>query len=249
MNKTKVNHLYDLANSIAGQTLGFFDKKGPGKGNHVTNKFINTLRKRAEENFGVDYSEKNICGKNSLSVDYYFPEEGVVVEIALSLQNPNSEYEKDIFKVLIAKKYNYKVKRLLFISKPGGNKQCLQPGRSEVKKWVEKNYDIVIDVKDLIPKWQYYIKQQQLKKESKMFEILEGFFSIVIFVTSVYLIISGVSKKEKYLSAGFIKKRNLIFGIVLIVATLLSTDWNDMKNGLIDGSNVRNDVQVDTASK
>ena len=82
-----------------------------------------------------------------------------------------------------------------------------------------------------------------------MFEVLESILGIVIFVTSIYLIFSGVSKKEKYSSAEFIKKRNLIFGIVLIVATLLATDWNGAKNSFIDGYNAGSDVQIDKSSE
>ncbi len=83
----------------------------------------------------------------------------------------------------------------------------------------------------------------------KMLEVFESIFSVVIFVISIYLIVSGVSKTEKYLSAEFIKKRNLIFGVVLIVATLLSTDWNGVKKSFTDGYNAGSDIQVDDLSK
>ncbi len=82
-----------------------------------------------------------------------------------------------------------------------------------------------------------------------MFEVLESIFGVIVFVTSIYLIVSGVSKKEKYLTAEFIKKRNLIFGIVLIVVTLLSTDWNGARNDFIEGFNAGSDVRINTTHK
>lgn len=84
MNKAK--RLYEIANDIALSTPGFFEIKGPGEGNHSTNKFIAELGDRAIAEFGEDFSEKNICGDNSLAVDFYFPEDGTIVEIALGLR-------------------------------------------------------------------------------------------------------------------------------------------------------------------
>ena len=88
--------LYAIASSIAHETDSFFDTKGPGAGNLSTNQFIDLVRSRAEQAFGEDYSEQKICGDNSMAGDFYFPEEQTVVEIALGIKNPNTEFEKDI---------------------------------------------------------------------------------------------------------------------------------------------------------
>lgn len=61
--------LYKRAQDLASSTDGFLDIKGPGAGNHATNKFISALGKSANEQFKEDFSEKNICGSNSLAVD------------------------------------------------------------------------------------------------------------------------------------------------------------------------------------
>ena len=134
--------LYEIANDLAASTIGFFEKKGPGKGNRATNEYIAELGKRAIREFGQDFSEQNICGNNSLAVDFYFPEEGTIVEVALGLRNPNTEYEKDVLKAVMAKTLGYNVSSLLFISKPGGRAKCTQPGREAVKTWLEKKQEI-----------------------------------------------------------------------------------------------------------
>lgn len=141
--------LYRLAQNLASRTEGFLDIKGPGAGNHATNKFISALGKLASEKFREDFSEKNISGSNSLAADFYFPKDGVIVEIALGLRNPNTEYEKDILKALMAKELGNDVRKLVFITKSGGLKKCNQPGRKAVKDWLLDSSKIEIEVLEL----------------------------------------------------------------------------------------------------
>ena len=149
MNDSMSNRLYEIADNLARSTPGFFDKKGPGAGNRATNEFMNELGARAESEFGVDYSEKHICGENSLAVDFYFPSEKAIVEIALGLRNPNTEFEKDILKVVMAISNGNPVSKLLFVSKPGAISKCHQPGRQAVTAWVEANSGITVQVLEL----------------------------------------------------------------------------------------------------
>jgi hypothetical protein len=57
----KSNNLLLLAQGIAEQTSGFFEKKGPGVDDHATRVFVRSLRQLAKEVFGADYSEKAVC--------------------------------------------------------------------------------------------------------------------------------------------------------------------------------------------
>lgn len=147
MSKAKI--LFTLARDLALATEGFFDTKGPGKGNHSTNNFIAKLGELATREFGEDFSERNICGENSLAVDFYFPDEATIVEIALGIRNPNTEYEKDILKAVMSKRLDNNVNKLVLIAKPGGQKKCNQPGRLAVKKWLGDVYSIELEVWDL----------------------------------------------------------------------------------------------------
>ena len=90
----------------------------------------------------------HICGDNSLAVDFYFPDDGIIVEIALGLKNPNTEYEKDILKAVMAKSLGYKVNKLIFFTKSGGRKKCEQPGRQAVKEWLKETHQIEVEVID-----------------------------------------------------------------------------------------------------
>jgi hypothetical protein len=146
---SKPEKLYEIAKDLASKTYGFLDTKGPGIGNHATNHFISMLGSMAHKEFGEDYSEQHICGPNSLAVDFYFPDEGVIVEVALGLKAPNTEYEKDILKAIMAKGLGLKVEKLIFIAKPGGEKKCNQPGRVAVKEWLFSSNRIEMEVLDL----------------------------------------------------------------------------------------------------
>ncbi len=80
----------------------------------------------ATDEFKEDFSEKCISGNNGLRVDFYFPGEKTVVEVAMGLRNSNSEFERDILKVLMAGEGS--VKRLVFLTKPGGIARTNCPG-------------------------------------------------------------------------------------------------------------------------
>ena len=146
---TRVDRLLKIVESIANADRRFLVIKGPGRGNKATNKFIKTVRERSLATLGSDFAEKCICGDTGLRVDYYFPAEETIVEIALGLRNPKTEFEKDVLKAIMAKKAGNPVSRLVFISKPGARAKCAQPGRAGVINWLFANHNISVDIFEL----------------------------------------------------------------------------------------------------
>ena len=146
---TKALELLEMARELAGANAAFQEVLGPGAGDHATKEFMRKLRMRALESFGTDHSEKKICGETSQAVDFYFPDEGTIVEVALGLQNPASEYEKDILKAIMAQECGHKVDCLFFISRPGAAKKCTQPGRRGFKDWALAKHLLHIEVHEL----------------------------------------------------------------------------------------------------
>lgn len=73
----------------------FFKKKGAGIGDKATKSYTGELQRRASRAFSADHAEQAICGTNKLCVDYYFRAEATIVEVAMSLRNPTSEFERD----------------------------------------------------------------------------------------------------------------------------------------------------------
>ena len=146
----KEARLFLLAQTIATNTAGFFQKKGPGIGDKASNQFMTQLRSAAQELFGTDYSETKTCRGTKFAFDFYFPDEETVVEVALSLRNPSSEYERDIFKCLLAIDDGCPIRHLVFITKPGGHYRVIIPaGASSIAGYVERKFGIHIEVREL----------------------------------------------------------------------------------------------------
>lgn len=144
-----VSELYQLAKDIVDQTPDFHETKGPGRGDRATHQFMSALRQSASSQFGRDFSEAMICGANRLAVDFYFPENQAVVEVALTLRNASNEYEKDILKVLLALEQGNLVGRLVFISKRGAIKRRAEPAPRAFSDWLKKTHGVAIEILEL----------------------------------------------------------------------------------------------------
>lgn len=149
MSQDRPAKLIELAQALAADNPAFQAVLGPGAGDRATGEFMRKLREHASAQFRSDYSEKKICGENSFAVDFYFPEEKTIVEVALGLPNPATEFEKDVLKAIMAQETGQPVTRLVFISRPGAAKKCSQPGRSAVKAWAKAKHGLAIEVHDL----------------------------------------------------------------------------------------------------
>ena len=148
-NAMKPEQLCVLAQRIAEQTPDFFEGKGPGKGDHATAAFVRALREAAQGLFGSDFSEKLSCKSAGFRFDYFFPEEAVAVEFAFGLHNPNSEFERDIFKCLLAIEDRVSVKKLMLIGKPGAISRLSAPAPKAIAAFVKKRFDLAIEVLEL----------------------------------------------------------------------------------------------------
>jgi hypothetical protein len=149
VNKDRPAKLIGLAQVLAAENPEFQAVLGPGVGDKATDQFMRKLRERASVLFRNDFSEKRICGQNFFAVDFYFPEEQTIVEVALGLPNPASEFEKDVLKAIMAQETGQAVARLVFVSRAGGAKKCSQPGRSAVQIWAKAKHGLAIEVHDL----------------------------------------------------------------------------------------------------
>ena len=147
----KAKRLFEIATSISRDTQDFFAVKGPGKGDHATALFMKLLREDATEIFFVDHAEQKISGDNGLAVDFYFRDEATIVEIALTLRNASTEYEKDILKTVLAIDADNPVKHLVFISKPGAVKRRSEPAPRAMANWLERVHGVKTHIWELTP--------------------------------------------------------------------------------------------------
>jgi hypothetical protein len=138
-----------LAQRIAEGTPEFFSTKGPGKGDHATAGFVRSLRESARGIFGSDYSEKSACTSAGFRFDFFFPEEAEAVEFAFGLHNPNSEFERDIFKCLLAIDDGCHVKKLMLIGKPGAIGRLSAPAPKAIISFAKKRFDLTVEIFEL----------------------------------------------------------------------------------------------------
>ena len=148
-NPTKSEHLLLLAQKIAERTLGFFEKKGPGKGDKATAAFVTSLRQLAKEEFGCDYSEKVVCKAARSRFDFFFPDEGTAVELAFGLHNPISEFERDVFKCLLAIEDGCAVRKLTLVGKPGAITRLNAAAPKAIIALVGKRFGLAVEVLEL----------------------------------------------------------------------------------------------------
>ena len=149
--------LIELAQNVANASPDFHKVLGPGKGDKSTSAFMKELRVQAIELFGHDFSEQTICGDNKFTVDFYFPSEATIIEIALTIRNANSEFHKDILKALLSKRAGNPVEKLIFISKPGAVKRHQEPASQAIVTLVREEFGISIIIKELVDGMAVYI--------------------------------------------------------------------------------------------
>lgn len=151
--KSIAEQIFDQAHQIAKRTLGFQERKGPGKnaGNGATNEFLRLLNQAVTGNWpSAVRQQEPVAPGLRYSFDYFIPLEETAVEIALSLRNIVTEFEKDIFKAILANEAGKRIKRLVLIGKVGSVKRQSQPGPSAIKAWVKQHCGVDVVVKELL---------------------------------------------------------------------------------------------------
>jgi len=143
--------LFFLAQGVAHNTQTFYEKKGAGARDLANAAFMKRLRAEAQTAFGADYSEKKACKGIGYAFDFYFPDEATVVEVALSLHNPISEYERDIFKCLLAREDGLPIDALQFIARPGAFSRQGAPGPRRIAEFVLNKFNLKVGILELLP--------------------------------------------------------------------------------------------------
>jgi hypothetical protein len=88
------------------------------------------------------------------------------VEVARILHNPLSEYERDIFKCLLAREEGLELTSLIFISRPGALSRQGAPGPGKIAGLVEKHFGLRIEILELEPNSTSSIPSQSLRDQT-----------------------------------------------------------------------------------
>jgi len=147
--KLIAEQIFELAQQIAHRTPGLQERRGPGKaaGNGVTDEFLAALVREVAKRFAtVCRLQEPVAPGVKYSFDYFIPSEDTAVEIALSLRNIVTEFEKDIFKAILANESGKRVKRLILIGKDGSVKRQNGTGPKAIKAWAKRKCAVDIEV-------------------------------------------------------------------------------------------------------
>lgn len=146
---TKARIIHDIAQQVADEFPDMFRKKGPGEGNHFTNKYMARLNSAVATAIGKSYIEQKICEPTDQCVDFYIPEESTIIEIELSLYNVHTNLDRDIFKALLAKEAGHSVSTLLLIGKEPAKERHNQPASRALLGFVKKHHALNVVIEDI----------------------------------------------------------------------------------------------------
>jgi hypothetical protein len=113
--------LYGLADDLARKDHNFNKTKGPSVGDRATRRYMDKLNKAARRHLrNRVHIEEAVMEGTGLNFDFYLPWERTAVEVALGLHNSASEWEKDLFKALLAKHHGKPIRKLVFLTRRKG---------------------------------------------------------------------------------------------------------------------------------
>jgi hypothetical protein len=93
----------------------------------------------------VTINQPAICNAK-FKFDFYMPTEATAIEIALSMRNSVSEYEKIIFMALLAKEGGLPLQRLILIGKRGSISTRNRPGSKAIRDWVKIRFNLEVEI-------------------------------------------------------------------------------------------------------
>lgn len=118
---TDLATLHKLADDLARKDRRFNVKKGPGRGDRATARYMAKLNKAAKRRMGKGVRiEKPVMKGTRLTFDFFLPRERTAVEV--SLHRYVSEFEKDLLKALLAKHGGTPIRKLVFFTRVEGQK-------------------------------------------------------------------------------------------------------------------------------
>jgi len=146
---TKSQTILNIAQRVADEIPDMFRKKGPGEGNHFTNKYMSRLNNAVTAILGKSYVEQKICEPTGQCVDFYVPEEATIIEVELSLYNVHTNLDRDIFKALLAKDAGHSVSTLLLVGKEPAKERHTQPASRALIDFVKRHHDLNVVIEDI----------------------------------------------------------------------------------------------------
>jgi hypothetical protein len=147
-----IDELLRVIHDTAAAIPTFDHRLGPGaeKGNGATAQYVRQVNEIVRSRWPAEVIiNQPAIPKAGLDFDFYVPSEQTAVEIALSIRNPVSEFEKDVFKALMAGEHGLPVKRLILVGKNGSVKIRNMPGSRAIMEWAQNKGGLTVEVHEI----------------------------------------------------------------------------------------------------
>jgi hypothetical protein len=116
---------------------------------HEKRSFEEYLRNKIQERLGNNYSEKVLSRRCRYRVDYFIEEEATVIELELSSHRSNTNFERDCFKVIIARDEDVDIKHFIMLGVYGTANRHDEPGPTTIKEVMKSKFGVEVQVMDI----------------------------------------------------------------------------------------------------
>ncbi len=113
--------------------------------------FIRRLEKEVQKELRGVLIEEPLSSFSRATFNFYLPSTSTAVEIALPLWESDSEFERDLFKCLLASDEGKPVDRLVFIGCKGTKITSELPCRQAILRYVLDKYGLAVSMMELSP--------------------------------------------------------------------------------------------------
>ena len=138
---------HPTANHIAQENPELLTRGGKSK-QEGADAFMRKLRAASRRGFGVACKdEEPAVNGTKMRFDFYVPSEGSAVEFALGERV--RQFEKDLWKVLLAQRANPEIRALVVVVRRGKRAQVFGPARQEIIGLAQEKFKMTVEIRDL----------------------------------------------------------------------------------------------------
>jgi hypothetical protein len=141
--------IFEIAQTVANRFPEFHRSKGASLSSKVRAAFLQRLEKEVQKELRDVLVEEPISTSKHTTFNFYLPETATAIEIALPLWESDSEFERDLFKCLLAGEEGKPVDRLVFIGCQGTRETTTLPCRQAILQYVEERYGLAVSMMEL----------------------------------------------------------------------------------------------------
>jgi len=141
--------IFEIAQRVARRFPEFYQAKGSGLSPKVRTAFLQRLEKEVRKELRGVRVEEPVSAFTRAAFNFYLPATATAIEIALPLWESDSDFERDLFKCLLASEQGKPVDRLVFIGCQGTRETSELPCRQAILKYVEEKYGLAVSMMEI----------------------------------------------------------------------------------------------------